>query len=73
MKSEILKSKIKQELPFPKLMQGTNSGIVVFFSQEKKGQVLNGSNSAKSIGDYHEEFNMEFFTDFDGTIKLSNK
>ena len=73
MKSKIVKLESKKNLYFPKLMKGCNSGVIVLFHEDRKGQVVNGQAGNTGLGYYHEEFNMEFFEDFNGTIKLSNK
>ena len=68
MKSQIVKLESKKDLDFPKLMKGSTSSVIVLFHEYRKGQVVNGQCS-----DYHEEFNMDFFEDFYGTINLSNE
>jgi hypothetical protein len=73
MKSQIVEVGNKKVLGFPKLMQGFSSNVIVLFHKDRKGQVVNGGTGSITLGDYHNEFNMEFFEDFKGTIELSNE
>ena len=59
-----------QEKPFPKLMKSNLTGNVVFFQHSGKGQVVNSGKG--QIGDISPSLGMENFTDFDGTVTLSN-
>ena len=62
----------KTSKPFPKLMS-TKSGYIVFFSKHRCGMCLQRpTNSIDVIGEYYTEYNMDGFTDFEGSIKLSN-
>ena len=73
MKSKKVKGASKKELGYPKLMQGKQSGVIVFFSDSEKGQVVNGFSGGFQLGDYDNGWNMDSFKDFNGTIELSNE
>lgn len=61
-----------QEKPFPKLMC-TSDGYVVFFLQKNEGICLQkAASSCDKVGNYSEGWNMDGFTDFNGSITLSN-
>lgn len=49
-----------------------DSSIIVFFNEHKKGTVLNSTVSHFCGGEYSENWNMDFFESFTGTITLSN-
>ena len=62
----------KSDKPFPKLMS-TKNGYVVFFVEDGKGLCLAiPSGFQDKIGDFDEAWNMAGFTDFEGSITLSN-
>ena len=62
----------KKSKPFPKLMS-TQSGYIVFFSKSRCGMCLHKpTNSIDVIGEYYTEYSMADFTDFEGSITLSN-
>lgn len=63
--------------PFPKLMIATkptieDCGIIVFFTEERKGVVVYTPNEYRKIGYASDSFIPEVFSDFHGTITLSN-
>ena len=69
MKIEITEKKKKMEYPWIGI--GCN-GTIVLFIDDKKGIVLNNTNSEYRIGEYSNCWNMDFFKPFTGTIALSN-
>ena len=73
MKSQIVEVGSKKVLGYPKLMQGTESNVIVFFTEKRKGIIVNGNREEDELGWYYENWNMDFFQDFNGTIKLSNE
>ena len=57
---------------FPKLMS-TPKGYVVFFVEKCKGLCLaNPSDCQDKIGEFGDSWTMTGFTDFEGSITLSN-
>ena len=60
-------------LGFPRLMEGTESSVVVLFTESKKGVVVSVGASADEIGWYHSNWQMEYFKDFKGELTLKNK
>ena len=63
--------------PFPKLMiaikEGIpDKGIIVLFEEEEKGTVVYTPNDYKKLGYKSNTFLMNCFTDFNGSITLSN-
>ncbi len=75
MKVVINNSNEKKELPFPKLMISKDSGTVVLFSEDGIGTQLNVDISRVDyafIGTHSRSWAMKLFTDFTGSITLSN-
>ena len=71
MKSEILNP--EQKTPFPKLMIAQN-GLLVLMTDSEKGIVaLQGEASCHKIGTYREDWAMDGFADFKGSVTLSNE
>jgi hypothetical protein len=68
MKITITNGKSREKL-FPKLMI-TNSGTLVLFKEWGSGTILVSPNNI--VGNYHTDFNMESFFDFDGEVSLTN-
>lgn len=57
---------------FPKLMI-SNVGSVVYFTRKERGiLVFKGEGTDDKVGDYSTCWDMEFFSDFSGTITLKN-
>ena len=59
-------------LGFPRLMEGTESSVVVLFTESKKGVVVSVGTSENKIGWYHSNWQMEYFKDFKGELTLTN-
>jgi hypothetical protein len=73
MKVKVIESKAKEEIPFPKLME-SDIGTIVLFYKEREGVLLKTvPESFKEVGEYHEEWAMDIFTDFEGKLELTNK
>lgn len=76
-KSVVSKNQAKSEKPFPKLMvvkNGTSGGTIVFFQKNKCGIVIHGEGYYKnSAGCFSRDWYMPEFTDFHGTVTLSNE
>ena len=62
-----------KELEFPKLMEGTETSVVVLFTESKKGAIVSVGTSDNKIGYYHFDWQMEYFKDFKGELTLKNK
>ncbi len=73
MKSVVNVENAKAEKPFPKLMI-SESGRIVLFSKLGCGTVLREPEveTAYSIGHYSDTWSLTKFTDFNGTVTLSN-
>ena len=70
----IVKEKLEvKKLEFPKLMIGSVTGVVVWFSVHGEGTILIGKEDHYTAGDYECEFVMSNFTDFNEEITLKNK
>jgi len=61
----------KKEKPFPKLMVSGKGSFVVLFVTEHKGVTLTKTD-VWEIGETSVSFDSEEFTDFEGSITLSN-
>ena len=72
MKTTVIPEETKKELPFPKLMIAED-GEIVLFSEEKVGVIVNTKiNSFYQIGEYSDDWHMNSFKDFYGSITMSN-
>ena len=67
----------KQEISFPKLMVGSLSGIIVLMVSEYKGYgtgtVVKEGDGMLTVGCFSETCDMQYFTDFNGSVTLTNK
>ena len=70
-----MKSTVKQfpisinPRPFPKLMQGTDTKVVVLFSSPNRGMVVS-RNARHDLGCYSTDWSMDRFEDFFGEVTL---
>jgi len=69
----MIKSKVSlaSKNDYPKIMKSKNSGLVVLFSKSELGTVILG-NELHDCGEFSDDWDMSSFTDFDGSITLSN-
>ena len=73
MKSRIVKpEEVKAERPFPKLMISKWGSIVIMVKSARGYCVFVGEESGQCIGEYSYGWDMNVFSDFTGTIELSN-
>tara|TARA_R110001606_G_scaffold365941_1_gene520922 strand:- start:299 stop:517 length:219 start_codon:yes stop_codon:yes gene_type:complete len=72
MKSEVVVTLIKKELPFPKLMTLSSGSKIILFTEEKIGTVVYDEDTFHSIGHYSHSWAMSLFIDFTGEIRLKN-
>jgi len=83
MQAKIVNNKPKPNRPFPKLMQcnGIEGFIVLLYSSNSlnslnsrgKGTVVSvGDSKDWSLGEYMEDWSPHLFSDFEGTLELSN-
>lgn len=70
MKSEVKPVEKKSDKPFPKLMINKTTGLVVLFTDHSNGTVVKECPYNK-IGAFG-EWEYSVFTDFEGTVTLSN-
>ena len=49
-----------------------NKKIIVFFFDEQKGTVVSSKDRLYKLGEYGEDWEMGFFTPFNGTLTLQN-
>jgi len=69
----VVKDKGSVAIPFPKLMLSIN-GSVVYMAEAGRGVILlRGKSSLLSDGCMSDNFTMDNFTDFVGTVELSNE
>ena len=59
-------------LGFPRLMEGTESSVVVLFTESKKGAVVSVGTGDNEIGWYYSNWQMDYFKDFKGGLTLTN-
>lgn len=62
----------KEQTTYPRLMI-SNFGRVVLFSEQDKGVVINYSEDPGEVGYYGDSWTMREFSDFIGTVELSNE
>jgi hypothetical protein len=72
MKSEVKVTPVKNELPFPKLMACKDGQINLFIEENRGVVVYKGGSISWSVGYFSEDWKMNSFTDFHGTVTLSN-
>jgi len=80
MQTKIVNNKPKPIRPFPKLMQcnGVEGLIVLMYSTDKSnnrgnGTVVSvGASVDWSMGEYTDDWSPHVFSDFEGTLELSN-
>ncbi len=67
----------KQEISFPKLMVGSLSGIIVLTTSESKGYgtgtLVKEGDSRLTVGCFSETWDMKYFTNYNGSVTLTNK
>ncbi len=68
----IVTDKKNETKPFPKLMIGNKSGIIVLMIDEITGAVVGEPNGKFILGHYSDNWNDIRFTDYTGTVTLSN-
>jgi len=74
MKVELNSELIKKEITeYPCIGDGGRNGLVVLFHKVKCGIVLREGGTSHKVGDYREDWGMNYFTQFEGTITLSNE
>lgn len=66
-----IKQESKNEFNFPKLMISI-SGTIVLFCAPFKGIRIKTSNNGQVMGEWCTSWDMDSFTDYDGTIELKN-
>lgn len=75
MKAVIKENQIKTEKPFPKLMHTDSPDFhkcYVFFFEKGYGMCLKSDTNIHKIGVPIHNWTMSHFTDFNGTVELSN-
>lgn len=72
MKSTIKGKEASAENEYPKLMEHRHCGLVVLFTDENCGTVVNESDAVYSVGDWSDTWEISDFHDFHGTILLEN-
>ena len=67
----------KQEISFPKLMVSSLSGIIVLMTSESKGYgtgtQVTADPTLRSVGYFTNTWVMEHFTNYNGSVTLTNK
>ena len=59
--------------PFPKLMIGNRTNVIVLFSHIKTGTIQVKGNHSGQVGLHDSSWDMNYFKDYDGEITLSNE
>lgn len=70
MKVEVKRQPEQKALPFPKLMKYNNGDLIVLFTEKEKGVVINSIDDFR-IGTYAEDWIMDSFRDFKGSITIT--
>lgn len=61
----------QESKPFPKLMKGMLSGVIVLFTNEKTGTVIKGNEDFYE-GWCDDTWNMKNFTDYNEPVTIQN-
>ncbi len=72
MKSIVTDGPAPVEKPFPKLMISNQNNIIVLMTGRKSGFVIGNATSQQRLGYYSKIWTSENFSDYTGTVKLSN-
>ncbi len=72
MKAIVRDGPAPDDKPFPKLMVGNRSGIIVLMVKSCAGTVVGNPASDFPLGTFSSTWTLEYFTDYPGTITLSN-
>ena len=70
MKSEVFNPSEKS--PFPKLMVAYD-GLVVLMTNNDVGTAVHQGKSAHEVGEHRKDWAMHHFTNFNGSVTLSNE
>lgn len=70
MKVEVNTTEKQNELPFPKLMIN-QYGAIVLFHEKHRGIIIKSAENEGRNGMYYIDFNMSIFTDFKGSITIT--
>ena len=73
MKVEVIESKEKEEIPYPKLMESPKGAIVLMYKEGEGILLKSNPSSGFEIGEYICGLAMNCFTDFEGKLELTNK
>ena len=66
-------SETKKEVPFPKLMQGSDTGCIVLMTRSGVGTVLHGGTHDYLIGHYSATWAMSCFEDYNKDFTIRNE
>ncbi len=58
--------------PFPKLMICIHTGLIVLMTDECSGTFVGNQSKIYPFGHYSDTWNINHFTDFTGSVTLSN-
>lgn len=76
MKITVNNTQANKETPFPKLMIGKQSGIIILATgiedEGIKGVVIGQESGVYKVGYYYDGWNRNNFKDYSGTITLEN-
>ncbi len=72
MKVEINETPTQENAEYPCLKVGKRTGVVVLFTDKRKGTVVFEGNKIYELGFHSEVWNEENFTSYNGSITLSN-
>jgi len=72
MKVEVKETEPSKKIKYPCLMKSGDVKIIVFFFDEQKGTVVSSKDRLYKLGEYGEDWEMGFFTPFNGTLTLQN-
>lgn len=73
MKSTIVEKENRYVIPFPKLMQNGDKNLIVLFAAKQSGTVIFTDKEFYFVGEYRTDWADENFSDWFGTIELSQR
>lgn len=72
MKVKVYEKEPIKKIKYPCLMKSGDAKIIVLFCDEQKGTVVSSKDGLYKLGEYGGDWEMGFFTPFNGTITLQN-
>jgi hypothetical protein len=73
MTSTIIEKEDRYVIPFPKIMQNGDKTLIILFVEKESGTVIFTDKELYPVGEYRTDWHKENFSDWYGTIELSQR